>query len=635
MVGTQGSLTNYQSLYDNGVFFGKNKLVICYEIIDKDTGKVGGYGMLVNVKTDKLCSKYDMSNFTLKHDINGRLVVKSLGAKFKSVKMKSLEVNTGYNSKLGETNKDVCSEVKDSYRSNMLPTINVYSYNDIKNNEFASSAQDKLFKAFINMKRLSPYYHTILMSIKKEASTALDTMGVTEERLLYNPKFVDSLTIAEITFVLIHEVCHIAMRHSYRHGNRDNVMWNIACDLYVNSIISKDFDCYFGQGEKEIDTPQGKAVIKTVDSGVFLSTIGETLDFGVDTPETIYARLVKENPPQGSAGSSSGNSGNGSGDSSKSGDSDSDSSSDGSGNPKSSSSLSGKEVSKSKSSLDADSKDVNQSDDYKSGKSVSVVYNGKKLEGKINLDITTEEIGNSKERNERMNNKSLDSIQGMKTAVDVAEEKSGESLMKNAGTGAGLIRRSITFGLSTLVNWRVMLKNMCKSKPKKTYTMGSPNEVYMNSGVTVASRRTIGKPTAIDGVKVCIDVSGSVTEDELAYYLSECNNIMRYYDVEGELIYWSTMIGDAGKFSDLKDMLKVDPKSTGGTDVKCVFDYLAGKTRVNSKYEETRIRDISCILIFTDGYAEYAKYFGKKVIWVIPDSKFTFNPPFGKIACMN
>ena len=373
---------------------------------------------------------------------------------------------------------------------------------------------------------------------------------------------------------------------------------------------------------------------------MFLSTIGETLDFGVDTPETIYARLVKENPPQGSAGSSSGNSGNGSGDSSKSGDSDSDSSSDGSGNPKSSSSLSGKEVSKSKSSLDADSKDVNQSDDYKSGKSVSVVYNGKKLEGKINLDITTEEIGNSKERNERMNNKSLDSIQGMKTAVDVAEEKSGESLMKNAGTGAGLIRRSIPFGLSTLVNWRVMLKNMCKSKPKKTYTMGSPNEVYMNSGVTVASRRTIGKPTAIDGVKVCIDVSGSVTEDELAYYLSECNNIMRYYDVEGELIYWSTMIGDAGKFSDLKDMLKVDPKSTGGTDVKCVFDYLAGKTRVNSKYEETRIRDISCILIFTDGcfsnnYAEYAKYFGKKVIWVIPDSKFTFDPPFGKIACMN
>lgn len=39
LVGTQGSLTNYQSLYDNGVFFGKNKLVICYEIIDKDTGK--------------------------------------------------------------------------------------------------------------------------------------------------------------------------------------------------------------------------------------------------------------------------------------------------------------------------------------------------------------------------------------------------------------------------------------------------------------------------------------------------------------------------------------------------------------------------------------------------------------------
>ena len=93
-------------------------------------------------------------------------------------------------------------------------------------------------------------------------------------------------------------------------------------------------------------------------------------------------------------------------------------------------------------------------------------------------------------------------------------------------------------------------------------------------------------------------------------------------------------------FSDLKDMLKVQPNSTGGTDVKCVFDYLARKTRVNSKYEETPIKDISCVLIFTDGcfnnnYEEYARYFGKRVVWVVPDSRFMFNPPFGKIACMD
>ena len=87
-------------------------------------------------------------------------------------------------------------------------------------------------------------------------------------------------------------------------------------------------------------------------------------------------------------------------------------------------------------------------------------------------------------------------------------------------------------------------------------------------------------------------------------------------------------------------MLKVQPNSDGGTNVKCVFEYLSGKTRVNKKFEGTRVKDISCVLIFTDGcflnnYEEYKQYFGKKVIWVIPDSKFMFNPPFGKIACLN
>lgn len=690
LIGTQGSLTSYQKIYANGVLFGKKKIAICYGILDSDTKELGGYGvtdgygMLVNVKLDKflsLCSKYDASNFELRQLSNGKFKVVSLGEEFKNVEMKLIQAKKGYNSKLGEKDVDVCSEVKDSNQSNMLPTINVYSYNDIKNNEFAISAQDKLFKALLNMKKLSPYYHTILMSIKREVSTAIDTMAVSEDTLYYNFDFVNTLTVAEITFVLIHEICHIAMRHSVRHGNKDNVLWNIATDLYINSIISRDFNCHYGGSEVEVSTPLGNAYIKVLDGGVHLSTIGETLDFGVDTPESIYARLVKENPPQqGQDGGGSGQQSSSSQNSQQGQDSQQQQGQDSSGqsqgqsqdskqgqgqgqgqgeqqqqngdsqsgqgqgqeqgNQQGQDSIQGDSVSTDKSSLSEESQDVDQKDDYKKGKKVSVTYNGKKLEGTVSMDVITSEIGDTKERNDRMNSASLNATQGMKTAIEVAKEKTGTDLVKNAGAGCGLVQRCIEFGLATKVNWRVVLKNMCLSKPKKMYTMGSPNEVYMNSGVTVASRRKIGKPTTIKGIKICIDVSGSISERELNYYLSECNNILNHYEVEGELIYWSTMIGDAGKFSDLKDMLKVQPNSTGGTDVKCVFDYLARKTRVNSKYEETPIKDISCVLIFTDGcfnnnYEEYARYFGKKVVWVVPDSRFMFNPPFGKIACMD
>lgn len=673
LIGTQGSLTNYQSLYTNGVLFGKKKVTVLYKIKSKDTNKVvgygicDGYGMILNVRVEKLvelCSKYEPANFDFKINRNGENIVVPLGeTKFLSYTMNDdFKAIKGYNSKLGETNSSKnssCSEIKVSNHSNMLPTVNIYSFDDIKSSEFASKAQDRMFQAYSNLKKLSPYYHTLVMNVKRVASKAVPTLGVTEDTMYYNIDFVATQKVSELTYILIHEVDHMAMRHAARHGDRDNELWNIATDLYINSIISRDFNCYFGEGEVEVDTPLGKAYIKVPEEGIHLSTIGETLDFGNDTPEVIYDRLVKENKfndtqsgkgdgngskgKQGKSNSKQGNSSSSmSSDDSSNGDQNSDSeNSNNSSNENSPLENNGTNVSKDKSKLNEDGVDVDQSNDYNSvSKNVSVTYNGKKLTGKISMDIMTNEIGDSKERNERMEGKSLETTQAMKTSVEVAEQKLGETLMKNAGLGQGLIRRCIEFGLSTLVNWRVLLANMCKSKPKKMYTLASPNEVYMNSGVTVASRRKIGKPTAITGIKICIDVSGSVSEKELQYYLSEVNNILNHYEVEGELIYWSTMVGDAGNFSDLRGMLKVNPVSSGGTDVKCVFDYLAGKTRVNSKYEPTSLKDISCIIIFTDGcfasnYKEYAKYFAKKTIWVIPDSKFTFSPCFGKVATMD
>lgn len=667
LIGTQGSLTEYQRIGSNGVLLGKKCIMICYEIIDVDTGKLGGYGvcdgygMIINVVPSKLlelCSKYKPSNFSITPVSGGKIKVKSLGKAFKKYAMQTQNVRKGYNSKLGEkdtnvpSNKsDKCGEIKVTGYRNKLPVLNIYSYSDIKASEFAQPAQEKLFKAYLNMKKISLYYHTLLMSIKREATLSVSTLAVTEDTMYYNLEFISRLSVAEVTFILIHEICHIAMRHSIRHGKKNNYLWNIATDLYINSIISRDFGCYHGQGEVEIDTPLGKGVIKVPDQGVHLSTIGETLDFGLDTPESIYWKLYKENPPQqgqGQGQQGQGQQGQGQGQSQQ-GQSQQGQGQDqegqpqdqeGQGNGQDDSLMNGKSVNSSKSDLDNECDNVDESGIYSRIQEVTITYNGKKLTGKVPMDVMTSEAGDSKDREDRMAEKSAQAIQGMKTAVEVKEEKLGTPLTKKAGSGSGIIRRCIDFGLSNTVNWRVYLRNMCTSKPKKIYTLGSPNEVYMNAGVTVASRRKFGKPTEIKGIKIGIDVSGSVGEEELNYYLSEINNILQSYKVDGELIYWSTIVGDAGKFSDLKDMLKVDPKSTGGTDVKCLFDYLARKTRVNGKYEETPLKDISCILIFTDGcfgnnYEEYAKLFGKKVIWVIPDSKFMFEPPFGKIAVMD
>ena len=171
------------------------------------------------------------------------------------------------------------------------------------------------------------------------------------------------------------------------------------------------------------------------------------------------------------------------------------------------------------------------------------------------------------------------------------------------------------------------------------YSIAHPNRTYMNMGRTIASQRKIGNKKELRDIKICVDVSGSVSEDTLNGYLSEINAIFKYFEVDGELIYWSTMVGDVGNFSELKDMLKVKPKSTGGTDVRCVFDYLSGKTKVNGKHEETKVRDISCVLIITDGcfntnYEDYARTFGNKTIWMLDGNYITFDRLFGKVISL-
>ena len=171
--------------------------------------------------------------------------------------------------------------------------IGIIDLDAVNISDFVKPAQEKFYLALINMQKLTPYYHCCLQAIKRIAVTGLGTMGVTEDTLYYDLEFVASLSVAELTFVLIHEVSHIAQQHSIRGRGKDHDLFNIACDLYINALICMDFGIYYGQEEKTFDN---KSVLKTPIFGSYLETIGEVIDLAVDTPETIYKRLRDENP---------------------------------------------------------------------------------------------------------------------------------------------------------------------------------------------------------------------------------------------------------------------------------------------------------------------------------------------------
>ena len=81
------------------------------------------------------------------------------------------------------------------------------------------------------------FYGLLLMHMKFAVGDELDTAWVSRDTITFNPDFSDGLNADELCFVLEHEVLHAALGHLERQGERDQMLWNLACDIVVNSNI--------------------------------------------------------------------------------------------------------------------------------------------------------------------------------------------------------------------------------------------------------------------------------------------------------------------------------------------------------------------------------------------------------------
>ena len=70
-----------------------------------------------------------------------------------------------------------------------------------------------------------------------------DQTGATDgKHLYYNKKWYNSLTFAQQTGFVAHEVMHVVLLHITRRGDRHPKKWNVACDYAINNfLISEGF----------------------------------------------------------------------------------------------------------------------------------------------------------------------------------------------------------------------------------------------------------------------------------------------------------------------------------------------------------------------------------------------------------
>lgn len=99
------------------------------------------------------------------------------------------------------------------------------------------SEDDKVARAKLRLRMLSPFFAALLMFARLEARPGLGSAATDGRTIFYDPAFFAALGAGGIEAVLMHEVLHCALRHPGRKGHRDPIIWNYAADIVVNGMI--------------------------------------------------------------------------------------------------------------------------------------------------------------------------------------------------------------------------------------------------------------------------------------------------------------------------------------------------------------------------------------------------------------
>lgn len=83
------------------------------------------------------------------------------------------------------------------------------------------------------------FFATIILSTPFIESDRFPTAATNMKVVYWNPTFIASLSNELVMFVIAHEVFHIILKHGLRRGSRHHVIWNVACDFYINAKLKE------------------------------------------------------------------------------------------------------------------------------------------------------------------------------------------------------------------------------------------------------------------------------------------------------------------------------------------------------------------------------------------------------------
>lgn len=82
-----------------------------------------------------------------------------------------------------------------------------------------------------------PFFGNMVMNLSFGLDDSCGTAYTDMQHIIFDPQFADRLSDEELEFVLMHEVMHCVLNHCVRGRGKISMIYNIACDIVVNSNI--------------------------------------------------------------------------------------------------------------------------------------------------------------------------------------------------------------------------------------------------------------------------------------------------------------------------------------------------------------------------------------------------------------
>lgn len=93
-------------------------------------------------------------------------------------------------------------------------------------------------KSLLSVKH--PYFGMLASRLKHEPNVELSSYASNGKRFIYNPDFIERLTVEETMFILTNAVMHHVLSHQQRRLNRRGRLWQYATDFAINNLLAKN-----------------------------------------------------------------------------------------------------------------------------------------------------------------------------------------------------------------------------------------------------------------------------------------------------------------------------------------------------------------------------------------------------------